>query len=250
VSFTLLLYSLPKTIVKQNTSIDQNTSSISLDISNQPSTHQFNAEKKVASLKQVLKKNVNEETLLAIIQSYKNGYVYDSAIKYSTELLNKYPNKANKLLVADVYFDAFMNAQNEKETATYSEMARALYESEKDSNNNINAKLAMTYTTTANPMKGVLMLKEIVKQNPTHELANYYLGLLSLKSNQFDKAKERFNILTSNYPNNNTYRYYLGICYAKLGENNLAISEFNTILNQTRDVYLIKSVQELIKQLK
>ena len=34
---------------------------------------------------------------------------------------------------------------------------------------------------TGNPMQGILMLREVVKENPEHESAQFNLGILSVK---------------------------------------------------------------------
>ncbi|MBK7682250.1 MAG: tetratricopeptide repeat protein [Bacteroidetes bacterium] len=61
--------------------------------------------------------------------------------------------------------------------------------------NNLNAKtdLGACYADgTSEPMKGIMLLRDVVAADPNHEMAQYNLGMLSVKSGQLDKAIERF----------------------------------------------------------
>lgn len=52
------------------------------------------------------------------------------------------------------------------------------------------------------PMKGIMMLREMVEKDSSNVLAHFYLGEFSLQSGQLDKAIDRFNkvlLLDSNY---------------------------------------------------
>jgi len=62
------------------------------------------------------------------------------------------------------------------------------------SDNTTKLKLAKIYTDVYGlAMEGVALLREIVASEPEHVQAQYELGVLSVRSGQFDKALERFN---------------------------------------------------------
>jgi tetratricopeptide (TPR) repeat protein len=80
------------------------------------------------------------------------------------------------------------------------------------------------------PMKGVGLLREILQVEPNNRKALLYLGILSIQSNQLDKAAERFKMLTemkpegdANYP---YYFRYLGQVYASQGKKDEAMAAF------------------------
>lgn len=46
-------------------------------------------------------------------------------------------------------------------------------------------------TNSPNPMQGIVTLREIANEHPDHITAQWYLGLFSLETGQFDKAEAR-----------------------------------------------------------
>ncbi|MBL0314674.1 MAG: hypothetical protein IPP69_02455 [Flavobacteriales bacterium] len=52
---------------------------------------------------------------------------------------------------------------------------------------------AIELVNGADPMAGIMQLRELVAKDSTNVDAQYYLGLFSLKSGQLDKAIGRFN---------------------------------------------------------
>lgn len=71
--------------------------------------------------------------------------------------------------------------------------------------NNIQHKvnLALTYLETENPMAGVQMLLKLNRENPENVLVLNTLGDQSLRSNQLDKAEQRYLSVIDFDPNNN-----------------------------------------------
>jgi Tfp pilus assembly protein PilF len=62
--------------------------------------------------------------------------------------------------------------------------------------------MAMTYVSTSTPMQGILMLREVIAKEPEFEPALFNLGILSIRSNQFGKAVERFKQILKINPAN------------------------------------------------
>ncbi len=79
-------------------------------------------------------------------------------------------------------------------------------------------------------MRGVGLLREIVQVDPDNRKALLYLGILSVQSNQLDKAVERFQKLTQLPPDGDTnypyYYRYLGQVYASMGQKDKALAAF------------------------
>ncbi len=75
-------------------------------------------------------------------------------------------------------------------------------------------------------MQGVLLLREVVDEEPENIPANIQLGRLSIVSGQFDKAKQRLNKVLSVEPENTEALYFLGETHVALEENEEAIAVF------------------------
>lgn len=100
------------------------------------------------------------------------------------------------------------------------------------------------------PMQGIMMLRDILKDEPNNIKVLYQLGLFSIQSNQLDKAVERFEAVVDQ--NNAEYKdawFYLGQCYSGLKENEKAVEAYSKY-NQLIDNAEVKAqVDLLIKQL-
>ena len=86
--------------------------------------------------------------------------------------------------------------------------------------------LGIAYVTgTQNPMQGIQLLLEVVKQDPKNLKANLNLGLFSLKSGQFDKAVDRFKTVIVQEPSAEAW-FYLASSYENMGMKNEAIGAY------------------------
>ena len=85
--------------------------------------------------------------------------------------------------------------------------------------------LALVYTESPpsdNPMKGVLMLVNLNKQNPESVPVLNQLGRLAVKTGQFGKASERLGKAVEIEPDNPTSNCLLGKALEELGEQDKA----------------------------
>lgn len=62
---------------------------------------------------------------------------------------------------------------------------------------------------TGEPMKGVMILRELTTKNPDDVPANMLLGRMSIQSGQFDKAVKRFETVLKNEPANTEAMYFM-----------------------------------------
>jgi tetratricopeptide (TPR) repeat protein len=152
------------------------------------------------------------------------------------------------------YFDAFKlagdsslkNVLVQKAITNYQEVIKLNPE-------NLDAKtdLGACYAEgTAEPMKGITLLREVVTKNPEHEMAQYNLGMLSVKSGQVDKAIERFTKVLSINPQRSEMHFFLGQIYASKGETAKAITEYELFQTSTSDPEAAKEVKKIIEGLK
>jgi outer membrane protein len=118
---------------------------------------------------------------------------------------------------------------------------------------NIDAKadLAVCYVEgTKDVMKGVGMLREILELNPEHQKSLFYLGVLSMQSGQYEKARERFEQLVVLQPGNPFHYYYLGQIHMAMGNKTKAVAFFENYKHLVQDVNLRKEADHLINSIK
>lgn len=103
-----------------------------------------------------------------------------------------------------------------------------------------------------NPMQGIMMLREILEENPDQIDVHWHLAHFSVQSGQYDKAAERFEKVIEldadgAYPD---ARFYLGKTYASLERNEEAVRQFEQYLEHAPDSTVKKRVEEFIFELK
>lgn len=100
------------------------------------------------------------------------------------------------------------------------------------------------------PMQGILLLKEVEKDDPSNEQALFYLGDFSLKTGQFEKAIPRFEKLTALNPKGAQYWYMLAQAYEMNKNSDKAINAYQTFINFNTDSIIIEDVRARIETLK
>jgi tetratricopeptide (TPR) repeat protein len=119
-------------------------------------------------------------------------------------------------------------------------------EVENNVNENVSIDRAIELVEGKNPMEGIFMLRDIIEREPENIDALYYLGVLSLKTSQYEKASQRFNqIITIDSSDKRAY-LQLGISSYYLGKYKTADSLFNFII-ESGDSLLIKELDVFLK---
>ena len=114
-------------------------------------------------------------------------------------------------------------------------------EVENNVNENLSIDRAIELVEGENPMEGIFMLRDIIEREPENVDALYYLGVLSLKTSQYEKASQRFNqIITIDSSDKRAY-LQLGFSSYYLGKYKAADSLFNFIV-ESGDSLLIKEL--------
>ncbi len=178
---------------------------------------------------------------------------YDSAAYYAGVLAQAQPTEQNLQRAGDSYFEAYTFAVDAKKTAALGEKTRDFYGQALAKNPGLlsaKANMAMTYVNTDNPMQGIMMLREVIKQDPTNELALFNLGLLAMRSNQHVKAVERFRQILVNNPSSRKAQFYLGISLAEAGQKEEARQVLAQVKKQEKDPQILAAVREYEERLK
>jgi tetratricopeptide (TPR) repeat protein len=181
---------------------------------------------------------------LAVI--YKELSRLDSAAKY-VEL-----SKEDNELIGNAYYEAFSFAADVEKAERLAVKTREYLQKvleESPDNSSAKIKLAMTYVSSDNPMKGISMLLEVVKEEPNNEEALFNLGILSVQSGQYSKAIERFEKLLSKNPDNVQAEFYLALSLMNNGQKSRARKLFTEIKNKSNDEQLLAAVESYLNEL-
>jgi tetratricopeptide (TPR) repeat protein len=112
--------------------------------------------------------------------------------------------------------------------------------------------LGMTDPEGGSPMQGIMMLLDVVKQDPNNANANLNLGLFAITSRQYDKAVNRFKTVIehSAKPGVEPY-FYLAESYKQLGKKAEAIAAYQKCKQLLPDdAAFNQQVDQYIKELK
>ena len=183
---------------------------------------------------------------------YKAAEKFDSAGYYLEQLAQARPGEQAWQRAADAYFEAFSFAATQERQKLLAAKCQELYGKVlKNNPENLDAKtnLGMAFMASANPVQGVVLLREVLAADPRNEKAIYNLGLLSMQSNQYEKAVERFRELTKVNPANVEGQFYLGVALAETGKKEDARAAFQKAKSLSTDPGLSASVDEQLKKL-
>ncbi len=209
--------------------------------------------KEIARLKESYK---NSEKSVNFADSLITAFIgvgqYDSAAAYAESIVAQDKDVKNLLKAANLYYEAYMFAVDNEKQQTFGAKARSYYEkvlAAEPKNYDAKVKLAMTYMSTQNPMKGISMLREVVAEDENNELAIFNLGVLSLQSGQYEKATERFEKLVQINPNHLQGNFYLGVGYFELGKKNKAKEQFELVKKMDNDPELAATIDNYLNRI-
>lgn len=109
----------------------------------------------------------------------------------------------------------------------------------------IRTQLGVAYVEgSAEPMKGITLLREVVAEDSTNVDAQMSLGLFSMKSGQYDKAEKRFRTVIQLRPDLPEMRLYLCDALQMQGNSKGALAELAQLEKSTSDSLLLQEVQK------
>ncbi|TLV00630.1 tetratricopeptide repeat protein [Dyadobacter luticola] len=173
---------------------------------------------------------------------------FDSAAFYAEKVALLSPSIENLVRTGDRYYEAYGFAVDEKKAKVLGNKTREYYQKALDQNPGLlaaKANMAMTYVNTENPMQGILMLREVIDTDPTNELALFNLGILSMRSNQYSKAADRFRQILTNNPANSKAKFYLGLSLVELGDKEQAGKVLAEVKKEEKDPVIQQAITEL-----
>jgi tetratricopeptide (TPR) repeat protein len=177
---------------------------------------------------------------------------FDSAAHYAEKIALITPSVENLVRSGDRYYEAYGFAVDEQKAKTLGAKTREYYQKAIALNPGLlaaKANMAMTYVNTENPMEGILMLREVLDIDPTNELALFNLGILSMRSNQYSKAADRFRQILTNNPSNTKAKFYLGLTLVEQGKNDDARKILLQVKKEEKDPVIQQAIGELEERL-
>ena len=214
-----------------------------------------NQSKKLAFFESALKNNGEKDTAILdqIGRLWDRAGVYAASAIWFEKKSMIIKSEQGYLDVAYRYFDAFKSTEDSVLKNMMVAKAIANYQLVLKLNpSNLNAKtdLGVCYAEgSSEPMKGILLLREVVTADPNHEMAQFNLAMLSVKSGQLDKAIDRLNTVLKINPKRIDVFFYLGQVYASKGDKAKAIEAFRNFVKKTEDPNAAAEVKKMIKEL-
>lgn len=163
----------------------------------------------------------------------------------------KEPTFDNWLKAGDVFSEAYTNLQDTVMVPALTQRAIHAYKAALDfDKESLDAKtgLGSAYVNGPNPMQGITMLLDVVKEDPKNSKANFNLGLFSMQSRQFDKAVDRFKTVVEQDPSAEAW-FYLATSYENIGLKREAIQAFEKSKQLAADPTLSQFIDRRIEEL-
>ncbi len=188
--------------------------------------------KQISDLEAQLKSSSESEKLniqKQLAQQWDDVNQTTPAAFYYELIAEKEPNFDSWLKAGDKFTDAYQQSMDTLVQPALVQKAISSYQkADKIKPNTLEVKtgLGIAYVTgTPNPMQGITLLLDVVKQDPKNLKANLNLGLFSMKSGQFDKAVERFKTVIDIAPSAEAW-FYLASSYENMDRKTEAIAAY------------------------
>lgn len=230
---------------------------ISLDEISKAAKENLNANlnKQVSDLEAELKASSEPDKLSIqkkLAQQWDDVNQSAPAAFYYELIAEKVVNFDSWLKAGDKFTDAYQQSMDTLVQPALVQKAIDSYQkADKIKPNTLEVKtgLGIAYVTgTSNPMQGIQLLLEVVKNDPENLKANLNLGLFSMKSGQFDKAVERFKTVIAKAPSAEAW-FYLASSYENMHLKTEAIAAYLKTKEIAADPNMSQFVDRKINEL-
>lgn len=184
---------------------------------------------------------------------YKIAGRFDSAAWFAEEASKFFNTSKYWIKAGDLYYQAFTFATDASKQDRMAGKAQALYDqvlTKEPGNLDVKTKKAMTYLSSPNPMQGIMLLREVLAEDPRHEMALFNMGMLSVQSGQYEKAVERLEELVKVNPEHTQGHLLLGISLKETGKRKEAREHFEKVKQLDQDPAVQATVDSYLKDLK
>lgn len=224
------------------------------DISTQAPKLSAEEQKQIDALKQKLATAKDKIPVYnEIAEAFAKGNQFDSAAAYIEKIAVAQPTTEHWLRAGDAYYQAYNLALKPENVESLAGKTRAAYNKVLEkSPRQLQAKtnLAMTYVQTDSPMQAIMMLREVLNEEPNFEPALMQMGVLSMQSNQYAKAADRFRQVLRLNPANVNAQFGLGYSLIELGEKEQAKKILLDLKPKVKEPTLLEELNKTLESIK
>jgi tetratricopeptide (TPR) repeat protein len=205
--------------------------------------------------KQFLKSTEKEKNAIfadSLATLYGIANQFDSAAWFAERAAEFFNNTESWGKTADHYYQAYTLALDQDKQRSLAGKAQEFYGkvlAREPENLEAKTKMAMTYLTSSNPMRGITMLREVLAKDPKNELALFNMGMLSIQSGQYDRAVERLEELVEVNPAHIQGQLLLGLAFMNSGDKQRARVQFEKVKAMNDDPAVQATVDSYLKDL-
>jgi len=255
----VVLFLLPKIVVENDAPMTESAA----DSTAQPAAADMHAQAPVEVVEAIHKlrseyaigteKEKNAIFADSLANLYETAGKFDSSAWFAEEASKVFNTEKSWIRAGDKYYQAYGFAIDRNKQQQLATKAREFYQKVLDNDpTNLEAKtkMGMTYLSDANPMQGIVMLREVLAADPKNELALYNMGMLSIQSGQHEKAVERLQELVKINPNHIQGHLLLGIALMNNGDKEGARAQLEKVKQLDKDPSVQATVDSYLKDLK
>ncbi|MFY0688144.1 MAG: hypothetical protein JXQ90_13315 [Cyclobacteriaceae bacterium] len=221
------LYQLPRVVVENE--VDSEVESHAFEVSDEDATA-------IRSLKEIIS-GLEKEKYVNFADSLARYYIryglMDSAVAIADRYLERDSSLQTMTKAGAVFYSAFERSVEAEAAGRNAVKAKSVLSKVVEKNpSDLESKnmLAMTMVATETPMTGIMMLREIVAEDPSNRTAKLNLGLLSIQSSQYNRAVGRFKDLLETDSLDYEAMLYLGVTYQEMNNADSANLLFEKIM--------------------
>jgi outer membrane protein len=255
-----LLYFLPKVVVENDGQLKSGADSVAqTEMPSAQGHSQLPAELKqsIKALRTQYLAGLSNQKNAIFADSLRSLYAqagqFDSAAWYGEHAATFFKTNESFIKAGNAYYEAYSFAMQPEKQKAMAEKAREwLGKAVEGDPKNLEAKtkMAMTYVSSATPMKGIQMMREVLAEDPKNEFALFNMGMLSIQSGQYARAIERLEELAAVNPNHLQGQMLLGVAYLNNGNKDKARQQFERVKKLDADPAVQATVDSYLKELK
>ncbi|MFY0591718.1 tetratricopeptide repeat protein [Roseivirga sp.] len=177
---------------------------------------------------------------------------YDSAAYYAELFAERFNEIDHWQKAGDAYYNAFTYALDKSKINMLVQKTRRAYDkvlAQEPNNLDVKHNVAMTYLASTSPMQGIMMLREILDIDPKNLKTLFSMGIMSIDTNQYANAIERFETLVEHYPDHVEGNFFLGISYYETGQMVKARTQFNKVKELGANEQTITAADEYLERI-
>lgn len=251
-----LIFLLPKAVVENENQLGAAPDSAKVAVkghSDVPEELRF----RIREFRRQIANSAQNEKSSIFADSLRNLYTqvgqFDSAAWFAEQSATFFNTEESYLKAGNSYYEAYTFAMEPTKQAAMAEKTREFLGKVLEKNPRqleAKTKMAMTYLSSKSPMQGILMIREVLEEDPNNEFALFNMGMLSIQSQQFDRAIEYMTRLIGLNPEHVQGQLLLGVAYMSKGEKEKARTQFEKVKQMNPDPSVQATVDSYLEDLK